>query len=157
MRLRNILCLIFILVAAFSVSSSYAQTIDLDVNGIRIQASYDSIIKKLGKPISDKRKGEVPCGESMRTLNYDGLILMLEVGGLEPLGLYKVEVTSRRWLVSGSRIGDSKKKVIKTIGQGKELEENGDHYLSYFIEDGWARFHFDGNRLKKVAWEFNFC
>jgi hypothetical protein len=81
----------------------------------------------------------------------------MEVGGSKPLGLYKAEVTSRRWRVSGVRIGDSKAKVLRRFGRVDEFKEKGKHYLRYWIKDGWSNFYFNRNRLRAVAWESNFC
>ncbi len=82
----------------------------------------------------------------MRTLRYDGLVLRLEEGGTKPLGLYKLEIASPNWLVSGLRVGASRSKVVSKLGRGP-----------YFIEDGFAHFYFKRNRLVKMQWEFNFC
>ncbi|MGD9562683.1 MAG: hypothetical protein AB7F88_11900 [Pyrinomonadaceae bacterium] len=82
----------------------------------------------------------------MRTLRYKGLVLRLESGGLDPLGLYSVEVTSPKWSISGLRIGASWNQVVAKFGRGP-----------HFIIDGYAHLHFKRNRLIKMRWEFNFC
>jgi hypothetical protein len=130
----------------FTVSGSNAQVINPRINSLDIGAKYRAIVKKFGRPISDRRGGEVPCGGAMRSLRYNGLILSLEVGDANPLGLYKVEVTSPKWTVSGLRIGVSRREVISKFGRGP-----------YFIKDGYARFHYKRNKLIKMEWEFNFC
>lgn len=123
-----------------------AQVINPRISGLRIGSNYREIVKKLGKPLSDKRRGEVPCGDAMRTLVYPGLVLRLEVGGIKPLGLYKIEVSSPKWLVSGLRIGARRSEVLKKFGSEPR-----------FIKDGYAHFHYKRNRLAKMEWEFNFC
>jgi len=65
----------------FSVCVIRSQVINPRVNGLDIGAKYPAIVRKLGRPISDKRDGEVPCGGAMRTLRYNGLVLRLEIGG----------------------------------------------------------------------------
>ena len=124
-----------------------AQVINPRIKGLSIGSKYKDIVKNLGRPISDKLGGNVPCGgDTMRTLFYKGLVLRLEVGGTRPLGLYKVEVSSPKWSVSGLRIGARRIDVVKKFGPGP-----------YFISDGYARFQFKRNRLLKMEWEFNFC
>lgn len=154
--LLNVPFLLVCLTTFFSVSTS-SQSIDLDVNGIKITAKYKAIVRKLGRPISDRTGGSVPCGDRMRTLKYDGLTLILESGEPDSLGLYKVEVTSRKWSVAGTRIGDSKTTILNKFGRVSESVENGKRYLPYFIPDGYARYHLKRNRVSKVEWEFNFC
>ena len=135
-----------------------AQTIDLRVNGIGIGDKYPAIVKALGRPASSVRRGEVPCGDAMQTLRYNGLLLRLEVGGPNPLGLYKVQITSPDWNVSGIRLGASKAEIISTFGKAEEMTEGKRRYLSYWIEDGWARIYLGrGNRVTLIEWEFNFC
>ena len=65
----------------FTVGGINAQVINPRVNGLNIGAKYPAIVKKLGRSISDKCGGDAPCGETMRTLRYDGLVLRLEIGG----------------------------------------------------------------------------
>lgn len=144
------------LFALFSGGAS-SQTIDLDIKGLKVTATYKAIVAKLGKPITDVKGGTVPCGDRMRTLKYPGMILRLESGGMDPLGLYKVEVTSRKWSINGVRIGDRSSKVIQRFGQTSKMLENRREYLPYFIPDGYARFYLRGNRVSKIEWEFNFC
>ena len=67
-----------------------AQVIDLEVKGVRIQSSYNKVVRSLGRPRRDERAGEVPCRDgAKRTLHYNGLTAFLEVGGERPFGLYK--------------------------------------------------------------------
>ena len=86
----------FLGVVFSAVCGLNAQNINPRIDGLGIGSEYTAIVKKLGKPHSDKRGGEVPCGDTMRTLYYRGLVLRLEVGGMSPLGLYKVEITSNK-------------------------------------------------------------
>lgn len=139
---------LMIVTVTFGLSSALtAQTVfRADVNGLGVGSGYKQIIRKLGKPNSDIRRGEVPCGNSLRTLRYNGLILYLEVGGTRPLGLYKVEATSPRWSVNDLRIGVSKQKIVDRFGKPP-----------YFIEDGYVNLSFKENKLTKIVWEFNFC
>lgn len=140
---RNLLLLTVVLTA----SEVNAQVkIHPRLNGLDIGAKYLTIVKRLGKPLSDIRGGEVPCGAAMRTLRYRGLVLRLETGGAQPLGLYKVEVTSAKWSISGLRIGATRKQVISKFGSGP-----------YFIQDGYAKVEFRRKRLVGMQWEFNFC
>ncbi len=148
------------LVSAFVVFTSHAaegQTIDLSVEGLTTQASYESIVRKLGKPVSDRRTGNVPCGEAMRILRYPGLTLKLEVGSPQPFGLYRIKVTSRRWLVSDLSVGDSKATIIKRFGRGRPIRDGNSTYLGYLMKEGYASFHIRQNRVTKIEWEFNFC
>jgi hypothetical protein len=153
-RRALVLTLALVVVGHGSVNS---QHVNLRLNGLDIGIKYDSIAKKLGKPISDRRLGNVPCGDAMRTLRYDGLQLNLEAGGDNPFGLYRVEVTKPRWSVSGIRIGSRRSDVVRKFGRGTAMTDDGQDYLDYDINDGFARFSFRKNRLRKVEWEFNFC
>lgn len=150
---------LFLALTIFAIGSASvsAQHIDLRLNGLKIGAKYGSIVKKLGKPVSDRRWGNVPCGDDMRTLRYDGLEIRLESGGDNPLGLYRVVVTKSKWSMSGIRIGDSRTTVTRKFGTGRSMSEHGQRFLSYSIVDGYANFYFRKNRLAKVEWEFNFC
>lgn len=88
----------------------------------------------------------MPCGAAMRTLRYHGLVLRLETGGTQPLGLCKVKVTSPKWSIPGLRIGATRKQVISKFGSGP-----------YFIQDGYAKVEFRKNCLVGMQWEFNLC
>lgn len=109
--LLKIAVLLGMLSSAFC--SADAQIINPRIEGLEIGSKYSTIVKKLGMPLSSRRGGEVPCGGEMRTLSYRGLVLRLEVGGNDPLGLYKVEIASPKWLVSGLRIGARRTEVVK--------------------------------------------
>jgi len=147
MLITNFIRLAFLLGIFFvGVCNLDAQVINPQIKDLSIGSKYNHIVKKLGKPLSDTRSGVVPCGGTMRTLFYGGLILRLEVGGIEPLGLYKVEVTSEKWPVSGLRIGARRSDVVKKFGPGP-----------YYILDGYARFQYKRSRLAKIEWEFNYC
>lgn len=138
----------------------FAQIIKLNVNGVQITASKSEVLRRLGKPVSSRVGGIVPCsdGSTRRTIRYPGLVLRLEANAdVRDFGVYEIDVTSPKWLVSGLRIGTQKRNVIKKFGHGRVLKENGKSYLAYFIEDGYASFHFKKNRLVKLSWEFNFC
>lgn len=130
----------------FTANLLTGQIISPRINGLDMGAKYPDIVRKLGRPLSDRRGGKVPCGGAMRTLYYNGLVLRLETGGRESFGLYKVEVTSSKWAVSGIRVGASRSELVKKFGRGP-----------YFINEGFARFYFRKNRLIKMQWEFNFC
>ena len=60
--------------------------------------------------------------------------------------LYKVEITSNKWSVSGLHIGARQREIVKKFGAGP-----------YFIKDGYANFQYQRGRLVKMEWEFNFC
>ena len=143
-----------------SPAAFFAQTIELDVNGVNIGSSYAAIIEKLGRPSSVKKGGIVPCsdGSDRIILRYPGLVLMLETNESgENFGVYDIKVTSNKWSVSGLKIGTSKNGLLTKFGGGREVQENGNPYLAYFITDGYARFRFKHNRLTEAAWELNFC
>lgn len=148
-------------VSAVSLSLVFVnkgQNIDLRVNGIGNGDKYPAIVKALGRPASSVRRGEVPCGDAMQTLRYNGLLLRLEVGGPNPFGLYKTQVTSPDWNVSSIRVGARKAEVISKFGNAEEMVEGKRRYLWYWINDGWARFYLGrGNQVTMIEWEFNFC
>jgi hypothetical protein len=130
----------------FAATPLTAQVTHPQVSGLDIGAKYSDIVRKLGRPISDRQGGKVPCGGAMRTLRYNGLVLRLETGDTDPLGLYKVEVTSAKWMVSRLRIGATRREVLSKLGPGP-----------YFIDDGYLNFYYRKNKVIKIEWEFNFC
>jgi hypothetical protein len=150
-----------ILFVAFVLSlPAPAQTIDLQVGGVEIGTTYPTVIQKLGKPVSKKKGGIVPCGsndETLLTLRYRGLALELTEGLSGKFFVFTAKVTSPKWSVSGIRVGASVEDVKKKFGSGELTKEKGLEYLSYYITDGYANFVFQNNKLVKVDWELNLC
>jgi hypothetical protein len=147
-------------VFGYLLASASAQTISVDVNGIDIGSSRSEVQRRLGKPVSSRIGGIVPCndGSIRRTLRYPGLIMHLESSRQSrDFGVYDISVTSARWSIAGIKIGATRSAVVAKFGNGRVLRENGKPYLTYFIKDGYASFYFTNNRLTKVFWEFNFC
>jgi len=138
-----------------------AQRIDLEVKGIDVGASYQTVLRQLGKPLSRKNGGIVPCsdGSILLTLRYQGLKIELysdDEG--KSFYVFTMEVTSPKWSLSGLNIGATLKDVqAKFVQTRKPTKESGLENLSYFITDGYANFWFRNNKLVKVDWELNLC
>ena len=99
-----------------------SQTINLSLGKIGIGSNKSDVLKKFGRPVSIHRGGIVPCedGTTKTMLRYTGLVLALESSKQDKeFGVYEIEVTSRKWLVSGIRIGVAKRKVIGRFGKGR--------------------------------------
>ncbi len=137
-----------------------AETIDLKVKGVTVGASYKTVLRRLGKPLSGKKGGTNPCGNTKLTLRYSGLVIKLDDDGSgRNFTVISIESTSPKWSVaSGISIGANLKKVQTKFGKTeKPIKELGLEKLSYFIQDGYANFYFRSKKLVKVIWELNLC
>ena len=109
------------------------------VEGLSLGASRDEVIKKLGKPSSEKKGEADECvGGTEMTLKYPGLEFRLWDDSEEP-GKFTVgafEVTSQRWDVSGVRVGQSGETVKKLFGTSYTTEsEKGGRTIWYYAMD----------------------
>jgi len=145
---------------ALSITASAQETIDLQVNGVGVYTSYSTVVQKLGKPLSEKKGGEFPCGnDETLTLRYKGLIVrLIEANDGTGFIVGSVSITSAKWSISGVNIGASIKDIQTRFGQSEvETKESGLENLSYGMAEGFADFYFRNNKLVKVYWEFNIC
>lgn len=137
-----------------------AQTIDLKVKGIDVGASYQTVLRQLGKPLLSRKGGTNPCGSTKLTLRYSGLTITLDGDSDEGnFTVVAIEITSPKWEVApGIKVGASFTDVQAKFVQTEEpTKEKGLKNLSYFVIDGYANFYFRDNKLVKVTWELNLC
>ena len=151
------LFLVLFTVFALSLAVSAQETIEFDVNGVKIETTEAEVIQKLGKPLSRKKGvSNNECrGGSQVILHYPGLVFDLDIK--DKSGVAATTVTSPKWSFSGIRIGASISEVEKKFGDGKAERKKGLDYLNYIVGDGFAEFVFQKGNLVKIYWEFNFC
>jgi hypothetical protein len=135
------------------------EMIKLQIKGVDIGTSYEEVFRRLGKPLSSRKRGTNPCGGTKLTLRYSGLTVNLDPDADEQNFIVVfVEVTSPEWEVSGIRIGASLEDVRAKFGKSSELrKESRLETIGYFAGDGYADFYFRKNKLVKVSWELNLC
>lgn len=135
------------------------QTIKLEVKSVDIGTSYRDVLRRLGKPLSSKKRGTNPCGGTKLTLSYPGLTVNLDPDADEQNFIVVfVEVTSPNWEVSGISVGASLEDVRAKFGKSSKLrKESGLDTIGYFVTEGYADFYFRKNKLVKVSWELNLC
>jgi hypothetical protein len=158
--MQRLLLLLLFVFPAWSLSTSAQATLDLKVKGVGVSTTYSTVLKKLGKPLLIKKGNDFPCNneEPMLTLRYSGLVIDLIQDDNKRYFVAGMNVTSRKWIVSGITIGANKKKVKKRFGQYNALgKEQGLEYLNYFVGDGYGYFYFRNKRLVKITWELNIC
>jgi hypothetical protein len=153
--------LLFVLVTLFALPlTALSQPLDLKIKGVEIGTPYSTVIRKLGKPLSRKESSGFPCDDGpMLTLHYLGLtIKLIEDNNGRNFFVASMEVTSPKWIISETAIGESIKDVQRKFGKNNKMrKEKGLENLPYFIKDGYANFYFRNKKLVKVAWELNAC
>lgn len=144
-----------------------AKSLLLSVNGVALGTSHKSVLKKLGKPASDVI-GEInECNDSRsREMSYPGLRLTLyeEKTGSGIFYVGEFEVTSRRWNVSGVKIGANTSTIAKRFGKALSDEtERGTAERTWFYEipervgPGMINFDFRKGRLVRVYAGYTLC
>ena len=134
------------------------------VNGVGLDATYAEVVRKLGKPtrqVTDKNLDEC-TGSHIRTLYYPGLKIELFDAEKNVYKVFSFEITSAKWDVSGSKLGDSSAKVQKLFGtRGRSSEKDGAETIWYYEmnEDapGLSNFHFRNGKLSKVQFGYTMC
>lgn len=156
--MKKILPLILFFLIAFTVDIS-AQMVELNLNGIGIGTARKDVFKKLGKPLSTRIDGEFPCHNGKKLVTkYSGLTFeMIDNENETDFFVATVIVTSKKWTVSGIRIGASLEEVKNKFGNEEARKEYGFDVLSYPNGDGYANFFFKKNKLVKISWELNVC
>jgi hypothetical protein len=158
-------CILFLISFTFFTlySSVTAQVTNFKVNGVGIASTYSVVVKKLGKPLSSKKGGIVPCseGSTLLTLRYKGLEIWLSKDEAEKsFSVFAIWLTSSKWSVSGINIGSTVKSVKTKFGQPYHQTRDGLlglHYNNNRGVSGAASFYFRGNRLKKADMYLNYC
>lgn len=144
-----------------------ANEIDIRVNNIGSGASYSSVVKKLGRPTRSKtqriNQSEACTGaaETHLTLFYPGLkVALLGDQKEQNLSVYSTEVASKKWEVSGIRIGTDIKNVIAKFGEPiSQIKRSEKTILYYVTKDnlGTINFLFRHNKLVKITMTETLC
>lgn len=156
--------LLFSVLLAFLTlsTSALAGEVDLKVNGVGLGTKYDTVVKKLGKPLKSRkvRITESCAGEPYTeiTLTYPGLTVQLSgENNLRTQTVYKIKISSASKLaVSGIKVGATQKEIIGRFGKPNDSSKMR---LSYVNKgnDGLAEFKFKDGRLVSVEWEPSIC
>ena len=155
---------IFILIFAASGSAQSSLPIGPKVNGVGLDARYAEVMRKLGKPIkqvTDRNLDEC-TGSHIRTLYYPGLKIELFDAEKNVYKVFAMEVTSAKWDVSGSRVGDASAKIQKLFGtRGRTMEKDSAGTIWYYemneAAPGLSNFHFRNARLVKIYFGYTMC
>ena len=135
--------------------------IDIKVNGVRSGSSYASVIQKVGKPMrtkTEKYKVSEACSnlaETHLTLYYSGLeITLLGNSRGKNLDIYRIEISSKRWLASGVRIGTTSENIIAKFNEPNSKAESSGETVFYYVTKGnlgGVNFYFKGNKLNNPS------
>ena len=129
------------------------------VNGIGLGATRQEVIKKLGRPVRESRRNADECvGGTEMTLSYPGLKILLwdDAEDRRKFTVGQFEVTSAKWDVSGSRIGQTNAAVRKLFGPRSSEERESGSLVWYYnmdenISPGNTNFYFRGGKVVKIV------
>lgn len=129
------------------------------VNGIGLGATRESVIRRLGKPLSELKKEAEPCvsGTEM-VMEYPGLTFRLwdDPNGKFSVGYF--EVRSAGWNVSGARVGHSPAAIRKRFGARSSQEIDGHtNMLTWYYDmdensgPGSTNFAFRRGKVSRIV------
>ena len=152
----------------YSLSVGYyifdEREVDLKINGVGLGTKYDTVIKKLGKPLKNKKSRiPEPCGNDEDTyteliLTYPGLTFQLwsDKDGRN-ISVVSVKFTrGSKWAVSGIKIGATRKETIAKLGKSTYTDKSGLGYINKGNAGGTA-FNFKNGKLTSVEWGYEMC
>jgi len=162
--MRYCFAFIFFLFAA-TANSQGSLSQGPKVNGLGLGATRAEVVRKLGKPVSEtKRKADECVGGTEVTLRYPGLKFMLWDDPDDPkkFTVGEFEVTSKKWDVSGARVGQANSAVKKLFGtrSGEEKQSGMPvwfYYMDENISPGSTNFYFRNGTLVKVVSLWQMC
>ncbi len=164
------------LLSAFALTAMAQKfvQIDLVINGITTGTSYETVIKKLGKPVNETELGELDeCTQGRgKTLSYDGfeIDLMGDETGKKQTVL-DMKITSSKWITDkGIKIGATPQQVMAKYGKVKyedaferpteEKVFTGEKWLVYEMKKnnpGSITFYFKNDRLIRIEMKATTC
>jgi hypothetical protein len=158
-------CLAIILLAAATSFAQVSLTQGPKVNDVGLGSTKDEVVRKFGKPLSEAKRDAGECiGGTEMTLKYPGLKFVLydDPDDATKLTVGEFEITSAKWVVSGTRIGDTTVAVNKLFGtRSVEEEEAGApvwiYYMDENISPGSTNFHFRNGKLVKIVSLWQMC
>ena len=139
----------------------------LKVNGVALGDTYQQVVRKLGKPSSEKKRKADECvGGVELTLRYPGLELRLWDDSENPkkftVGWF--EVKSAKWNVSGARVGITSEAVRKLFGArtSEEIDARTRLRRWYYemdenISPGNTNFSFLGGKVVSIMSLWMMC
>ncbi len=157
-------CLL-LLTASVSPQTSTAE--GLKVNGVALGDSYKQVVRKLGKPSSEKKRKADECvGGTEMILSYPGLKFRLwdEPDNPKKFTVGFFEVNSAKWNVSGARIGITAATVKKLFGTrtGEEVDSHTELRTWYYemdenISPGNTNFSLRGGKVTSISVAWLMC
>ena len=151
----------FFILAFFGSIS--ADDLNLKINGVGLETKESFVLSKLGKPLSRRRGGIVPCSDGVKRLElrYPGLEIELYRDPDEKqFSVYSLRVMSSKWFVNEINVGANITEVQKKFGK-PYLKRNEKNILGIYYNLakglGAAEFYFQQDKLNEIYWEFNFC
>lgn len=155
---------IFILIFAASGFAQNSLPEGPKVNGLGLDAKYGDVIRKLGKPTRQvtTRYVDECTGSHTRTLYYPGLKVELSDSEKNVYKVFAVEVTTSKWDVSGSKVGDPSTRIEKLFGtRGRNSEKEGAETIWYYdmseAAPGLSNFYFRNGKLTKIYFGYTMC
>jgi len=151
----------------FVAAQGRLSEIDLSVNNVRSGTTHQAVLKRLGKPVTTKRKyfrADEACSntaETHLTLKYVGLeVALLGDGKGKHLSVYSIEITSAKWNGSGSKIGDTIQSIEKRFGKPNSIEERSGEKILYYNSKGnlgGVNFYFKNGKVKRILMAETLC
>ena len=141
-----------------NAADQHLNTIQNEVNGIGIGASYKDLTERFGRPHSEKKGGKNPCGGSKTVLRYQGIAFTVDDDGENNI-VVVIEVTSPTWeMVPGVRTGMTLEQIRTKMGRnGMHKNDEEVESLVYADGDGYLDFQFGGGKVVKITRELNMC
>lgn len=166
--MKHILFCILLFFVTLSISAQEKwREVDLRVNGIGSGTSYSTVVRKLGKPLRREKErfaANNACSgaaETHLTLFYSGLeITLLGDGKGRNLDVYSIEITSKKWVASGIRLGVAIKDVRIKFGKTEEQTDESNQTVLHYVTKGnlgVVNFYFQNNKLVKVRMTQTLC
>lgn len=156
-----------ILLLVTPVFSQNSITKGVTVNGIALGASYFEVVRKFGKPASEKKRKADECvGGTEMTLRYPGIKFLLwdDPGDPKKFSVGWFEVTSAKWSVSGARVGDTTAAVKKRFGTRSQEEpaKRNQPLIWYYelnpeVSPGSTSFSFRGGKVVSISSMWLMC
>ncbi len=138
--------------------------VDLKINGIGIASSYATVLRKLGKPLDQKKEkalADHSCSgetETVITLKYPGLqIVCLGDANGKQVMVTSIEITSSKWLVRPDiKLGATRQEIRTRLGKQGQSEKDA---LFYCTKEnlGTVKFTFAKNKLVKILMAETLC
>jgi hypothetical protein len=135
------------------------------VNGLGLGSTRAEVVGKLGKPVSEtKRKADECVGGTEMTLRYPGLRFVLwdDPDNPKKFSVGQFEVTSVKWDVSGTKVGQASAAVRKVFGTRSAEEKQSGlpvwfYYMDENISPGSTNFHFRNGKIIKIVSLWQMC